>query len=97
MNPVATPEPMLTVWLNLNPITAGYGTVLSAYWGKDGFDFFSFAVGMLIHWMMLLAYGLMYFFFSLWIGLLIWLLAYLPNLYLTHRIYSSSREVYYPK
>ena len=92
---IATPEPMLTIYLNMSPFTAGMGTMFTAYWKQGGFCVKTFILGFVMQWLTMLGFGMMYSFWLSLLGLIIFLGAYIWNLWHTFQVYKVSRATYH--
>jgi len=96
---IATPEPMLTIALNIIPFTTGWGTSLTAYWKKTGFDTVTFIIGLVQQWLTCMGFAMLcnpLWVWLLWLpGLVCFLGGYIWSLYHTFQVYKASRAVYH--
>jgi hypothetical protein len=92
---IATPEPMLTLVLNSNPFTGGYGTMLTAYWKKSGFCWTTFIIGMLQNWLLGLSWGWLYSFWLTIPGFIMLICVWAWVYWHTYQVYKVSRQTYH--
>ena len=95
---IATPEPMFTIFLNCNPLTAGLGTSFTAYWKKTGFCAVTFILGLVQKTLTMMGFVMLMpqLAWLLWLpGLICFWGGYIWNLYHTFQVYKASRAVYH--